>query len=114
MKLKAIWWYLFNKDKYHTYKILCWIKAAKEDFLNCSHYKGLCSAFICTVPDCLLKGYWTARSYYERIARIIPEYYPEYFGAKLGDDGYWWDRFDEKSRIKALDKLIEVYENKLK
>ena len=114
MKLKVIWWYFLSKDKYRTYKILCWIKAAKELYLKGS-IKGLCQSLTYTVPDIFIKEFYKINmGNQEKIKSIIPEYYPEYFRTILHPNDYWWDISDRKSRIQAFDKLIQVYEDKLK
>ena len=43
------------------------------------------------------------------IDSIIPEFNQEFLDAKYKGSTVWWDLFDRKSRIKAFDKLIEVY-----
>lgn len=113
MKLKVLWWKYFNKPKYRTYQILCWIKATKEWYQkdNCI---GLCSTFLKTTPNYLRKIQENLKIVYFRdfLELMIPEFYPEFFGASK--TMYWWPIKDTESRIKALDKLIEVYTNKLK
>lgn len=124
MKLKVIIWYLFNKDKYHTYNILKWIKKAKEYYIsriNDPEYKylniGMCWALVSTIPFSIKKRY--GKITYELLSIVIPEYTPEYFNTEEIDDesnnyGFWWPRNATQSRIEAFDKLIKVYENKLK
>lgn len=38
---------------------------------------------------------------------LIPEFNYKFLGGKNGY--YWWDIEDSKSRLKAFDKLIEIY-----
>lgn len=47
---------------------------------------------------------------YEKIKRIIPEFKPETFNV-FQSYPYtpWWDTRDRESRIKAFNKLIEIY-----
>lgn len=51
--------------------------------------------------------------YYEKpIDSIIPEFNRDFLNAKYKDCTAWWDVYDRESRIKAFDKLIEVYSKK--
>lgn len=46
----------------------------------------------------------------DKIQRIIPEFNPETFNANpRAVGGFWWNVDDRDSRIKAFDKLIEIY-----
>ena len=118
MKLKTIWWYLSNKDKYHNYVILCWIKAAKKYYLQ-GKTRGMCYSFSRTIPTIFMKKA-PFNLPAEVIRHYISEYYPEYFNTKVIDDPcscdyeFWWPTSNKESRLKAFDKLIQVYENKLK
>ena len=119
MKLKAIYWLLFNKPKYRLYEILCWIENTKNAYLK-DVSSGLCLAFFYNLPSYFSKEFYIKLpgNICQRVSRIIPEYTPEYFGTKEIEDGpeegYWWDRADRQSRIEALDKLIQVYKEKLR
>lgn len=112
MKIKAFYWRFFNKEKYRLYEILCWIKAAKEHYVKvvCKSRRkiGLCGTLAATAPNCFYANSESPES-------IMPEYTPEYLGA-TGDEysGFWWDIEDTKPRIEALNKLIQVYKDKLK
>ena len=47
---------------------------------------------------------------YDDIVKVIPEYKPSTFGSDREDaKGAWWLSTDKESRIKAFDKLIEIY-----
>lgn len=47
---------------------------------------------------------------YDDIVKAIPEYKPSTFGLdREGAKGAWWPVCDRESRIKAFDKLIEIY-----
>ena len=47
---------------------------------------------------------------YESIHQLIPEFNRENLGAMLGDrNSAWWYSFDIDSRIKAFNKLIDIY-----
>lgn len=43
------------------------------------------------------------------IGSIIPEFNRDFLDAKYKERLAWWDIYDRESRIKAFDKLIEVY-----
>lgn len=45
----------------------------------------------------------------EKISDIIPEFKPETFNADKPYHYPWWSTSDRESRIKAFDKLIEIY-----
>lgn len=48
--------------------------------------------------------------FYEDIVNEIPEFKPSTFGLHVGDiKGCWWEASYRESRIKAFDKLIEIY-----
>lgn len=50
--------------------------------------------------------YWNPVKIRER----IPEFNREFLGAKMPyGNGIWWEDDDRNSRIKAFDKLIEIY-----
>lgn len=46
------------------------------------------------------------------IDSIIPEFNRDFLNAKYKIKLVWWDWSDRESRIKAFDKLIEVYSKK--
>lgn len=50
--------------------------------------------------------------YYNPINSIIPEFNREFLNAKYERSIVWWDVNDRESRIKAYNKLIEVYSKK--
>jgi hypothetical protein len=45
----------------------------------------------------------------EKISEIIPEFKPETFNANKPYHYPWWNPIDREPRIKALNKLIEIY-----
>ncbi len=48
--------------------------------------------------------------HYEEIHKLIPEFNRETMGAKTPPRcSAWWGPCDRESRIKAFDKLIEIY-----
>lgn len=52
---------------------------------------------------------------YESIHQLIPEFNRENLGSKISNKySIWWLTSDKESRIKAFDKLIEIYTLKLK
>lgn len=49
---------------------------------------------------------------YNSINSIIPEFNRDFLNAYYKDSSAWWSWLDRDSRIKAFDKLIEVYSKK--
>lgn len=77
------------------------IKKAKDIFLS---YRSdyMCICFFQVDRE----KYMTSN----KIRKRIPEFNREFLEAKLSDRCItWWDIKDRNSRIKAFDKLIEVY-----
>ena len=46
------------------------------------------------------------------IGSIIPEFNKDFLNSHYKDGRVWWSWLDRESRIKAFDKLIEVYSKK--
>lgn len=64
----------------------------------------MCYCFRKVNPEKYFSGY--------DIRRIIPEFKPITFIKNFNPDKYfsaWWPHTDRESRIKAFDKLIEIY-----
>lgn len=80
-------------------RILRIIKKAKKVYLN-GEYQ-----FMCT---CFMDAVYTWMSYSD-IVKHIPEFKPSTFGLNCHPHGEWWNIHDCDSRIKAFDKLIEIY-----
>lgn len=86
---------------------------AKNYYIRHS-YCGMCHAFIKTL----------FLNYYKHIKRTncedwiknnIPEFNSKYLtGLNISHDRYWWNSNDSVSRIKAFDKLINLYKTKIK
>ena len=86
-----------NQRREQTLKI---IKKAKQKYLD---YE---SPFMCNC-FCMAKYSFCC---YNDIVREIPEFKPSTFGLIRDDiSGSWWSSNDRVSRIKAFDKLIEIY-----
>ena len=118
MKLKKIYWYFFNRQRYYNYIIYQWLIRAKEYFLakGCD---SMCWALMSTMPiDFKCIFHYTDSSSSTKIASIIPYYTPDFFRTKeIEEDidaGYWWPKEDRKSRIEAFDILIAIYKNMTK
>lgn len=79
-------------------RILRIIKKAKNIYLT-GEYDFMCICFVSAMP---------ARSYSD-IVKIIPEFQPSTFGLDCSPHSIWWASNDRESRIKAFDKLIEIY-----
>lgn len=100
--------YWKTRNKYR--KILEWIKSAKRYYINTRYeypFTGMCFAFNHTANRICIN------ISYNDIEYIIPEFNPTYLNAPR-KEGYWWIFDDYKSRIKAFDKLIDCYKNKIK
>ena len=92
-------WLTNYKEKRKKKQILKIIKKAKQAYLD---GKDL---FMC---HC----FYTAASLkcYNDIVKVIPEFRPSTFGLDKEDaGGAWWLATDRESRIKAFDKLINIY-----
>lgn len=77
------------------------IKKAKDVYLNEATI-SICHSF-CRVNNIRYNSY-------DKIQQRIPEFKPETFNVdpkRLHD--FWWPLRDRDSRIKAFDKLIEIY-----
>lgn len=108
MKLKyfnPFYWINRRKNK----EIYLLILAAKYHYISRYHseYKhGLCLSFICVFTE-----FYKSISMLE-IKKLIPEFNREFFNIKHTLP-FWWDLYDYTSRIKAFDKLLECYKNKI-
>ena len=95
-----------NKD------ILCVLYTAKTKFIvdrNTASY-----AFgICFYIHACINFIFNININYSDIKNIIPEFVPETFNINVEYHHLWWDADDIDSRIKAFDKLIEIYKNKI-
>lgn len=88
--------YLRERKRRKALKI---IKKAKQAYLG-----GKC-LFMC-------QCFYRVASFkcYNDIVKVIPEYKPSTFGLDREKiRGPWWPVADKESRIKAFDKLIEIY-----
>lgn len=89
------------KERRRRNSILKDIKEAKQFYIN-RRERFMCKCFFRV--DCI------KYTYYPLIRQRIPEFIPETFGIDHGYiPFYWWDPRDRESRIKAFDKLIEIY-----
>ena len=96
----------YFKPRYWELKrILSDIKEAKKLILNKKH-DYLCMAFA-AVNDRYYAG--------SEVTKYIPEFNPVFLTGKENFYGHaWWPTHDKASRIEALDKLIAIYEQKIK
>ena len=77
------------------------IKRVKQAYLN-KHSKFMCICFY-SVEDSFFFSY-------KNIVKRIPEFKPSTFGlVDVKEEREWWCMNDRESRIKAFDKLIEIY-----
>ena len=93
-------WVSNYKEKRRRKQILKDIKEAKRYFMK-GRETCMCACFSRVDED----------KYYRVtcIREIIPEYTPEILGATEPHNIFWWAPTDRESRIKAFDKLIEIY-----
>lgn len=95
-------WLTNYKEKRRRKQILKDIKKAKQIFLNGEEFMCWCFQKVNS------KKYNTCYS----IRKIIPEFKPSTFINNFNPNRYfkaWWIHTDRESRIKAFDKLIEIY-----
>lgn len=93
-------WFSNYREKRRRKQILEIIKKAKQAYLDgrspfmCICFQMVESSFCC----------------YDDIVREIPEFKPSTFGLYVGEiKGCWWKSSYRESRIKAFNKLIEIY-----
>ena len=92
-------WFINYKEKRKRRKILKIIKKAKQAYLD-GKCLFMCPCFSRVAPF----------DFYNDIVKVIPEYKPSTFGLdREGVGGAWWPVTDKESRIKAFNKLIEIY-----
>ena len=96
----------YFKPKYwELRRILSDIKEVKKLIIS-NRYTYLCLAFA-AVND----RYWRGLD----VAKYIPEFNPIFLTGKDADYGRrWWPIGDRTARLEALDKLIAIYEQKIK
>lgn len=94
-------WKKQREERCRRKSILKDIKKAKGIYLmHESDYMCFCFFYVDS------EKYWNPVEIQER----IPEFNREFLGAKTSyGRGAWWEVEDRKSRIKAFDKLIEIY-----
>lgn len=86
-----------NRRRKQTLKI---IKQAKQVYLDGKEC-CMCFSFMRVEPS-----FWC----YQDIVERIPDFTPPTFGLPfVGIKGIWWPHRDRVSRLKAFDKLIEIY-----
>lgn len=114
--LKKFWNKLFTKEvvNYPTDSlpispavILKVLKRAKEIYIHQKYEVGMCYCIYISLSEILYDPF----NDYKCLNKYIPEFNPKFL---KGDSTsvYWWPLNDSKSRIKAFDKLISIYENK--
>lgn len=84
--------------EYHRRRILRDIKKAKRYFQE-GKVDYMCFAFRAV----------DTKYRYKSINNIIPEFNREFLNAYYKEIQAWWPWSDRESRIKAFDKLIEIY-----
>ena len=97
-KIFRIFYKEYRKSKYILKKIIKAKQLYEEDF----------SSYMC----CCIQDAFNCFSW--QIPDMIPEFRPETFNVKKEFEAAWWPGDDRKSRIDAFDKMIDIYEGKLK
>lgn len=100
-------WFSNYREKRRKKQILKIIKKAKQVYLDGK------SPFMCVCFQ-MVYPYFYYNNFpffcYNDIVREIPEFKPSTFGLHVDNiNRYWWPISDRASRIKAFDKLIEIY-----
>lgn len=104
--LNPIYW--INRKKYKKiYNILIDAKHFYTEAIIHKEYVGICA--------CLLKAFKCQNIHIgmESIKKYIPEFNRTFCNANNIIDAYWWEPNDIESRIKAFNKLIICYINKM-
>lgn len=99
----------FCSDYWRLRSILKDIKKAKLIF-----ERGDCSS-MCTAFAWVDYHRYCKEGRVSTVSDYIPEFNPKNLGVKrITKDGFWWERKDKDSRINAFNKLISIYENKIR
>lgn len=89
------------KERRRRKAILKDIKEAKSIYLS-GRERCMCLSFFAVDTDKYID--------YDKIQRRMPEFKPDTFNVNPhAVGGFWWNVNDRDSRIKAFDKLIEIY-----
>ena len=87
------------------------ITNAKTYYTRKGYTDGMCNAFTMVLYDIDTNH----MSYKRWLGINIPEFNSKYLtGLAISHDYYWWNVNDIDSRIAAFDKLIKLYETKIK
>lgn len=70
---------------------------------------GMCRCFVI-----VLCRYYRIPPSLDEVKKLIQEFRRETFNVSSNGSSYWWPLSDRGSRIKAFNKLIIIYEQKLK
>lgn len=103
----------FLLDKYKKWRLYKRNAQILEDIRKAKWYytEGI-EYFMCL---CFQRVNYGKYHNYESIHKLIPEFNRENLGSKVSNEfSIWWLTSDRESRIKAFDKLIEIYTLKLK
>lgn len=93
-------WFSNYREKQRRKQTLKIIKKAKQSYLDGKEH-CMCFSFARVEPSFLC---------YKNIVERIPEFKPSTFGLPfICINVVWWSLEDRASRIKAFDKLIEIY-----
>lgn len=85
------------------------VLAAKYYFIrnrDANYIIGLCHSFNVVIAEYI-------NDCDANITDIIPEFNREFLNAKRPTDPWWWNINDYQSRIKAFNKLLKYYKNRM-
>lgn len=104
--INPFYWIKRRKAK-KIYKILIDAKSIYTEFIAHNIYTGM--------GICISKAYKYKNIDVNiiDIEKHIPEFNRKFCNADKPLNAYWWDRYDVESRIKAFNKLIKCYINKM-
>lgn len=89
------------------------IENAKDYYTTKGFNKGMCNAFYMVLYD--IHIHINYMPYGQWLGINIPEFNPKYLtGLGASYNEYWWNVNDIDSRIEAFNKLINLYETKIK
>ena len=104
--INPIYWIKRRKTK-KIYNILIDARHIYSEHIANKIYLGMCI--------CIIKAYVNKNIYIhiKDIKKHIPEFNRIFCNADNMTDSYWWELYDVEPRIKAFNKLIKCYINKM-
>lgn len=104
--INPIYWIKRRKAK-KIYKILIDARHIYSEYIAHNIHPGMCS--------CIVNAYKNKNIYIRMhdIEKHIPEFNRTFCNGDILLNGYWWEQNDVESRIKAFNKLIKCYMDKM-